>query len=149
MKKLILSLSAVVALSLSATACTKAEAADFSLGYQDNSLIDEEGVTASLGTELNGVRLGVNTFTSSDRLEYYGAYAKLPIYVQNTKFAFTPQAQVDHYRDADEVVGGLGLGVEYAFTDNIRLEVVAMAHEGFDNSSFDGETYTVGMTKTF
>lgn len=149
MKKFASSMSAVLALSALAVACTPATAAEFSLGYQDNSVIDEEGVAASLGTEVNNIRFGLNTFTSSDRLESYGAYAELPINIHRTKFTVTPQLQVDQYREADEVVGGLGLGVEYALTESTRLEAVAMAHEGFDESEFDGETYTVGVTKTF
>lgn len=147
MKKTILALSAVVALSLSA--CSTAEAAEFSLGYQDNTVVGQEGVVASVATEVDGVRLGLTTFTSDGRLESYGGYAGIPIKVQGTKFTFTPQAEVSQYRDESELVGGLGLGVEYALTETTRVDAVAMAHEGFDNSNFDGETYTVGLTKVF
>lgn len=149
MKNIKLAVFGILAMAVTLMGCSRAEAVDFSVGYQDNTVIDKEGVAASVGGEYNNLRLGVNTFTTSDKLESYGVYGKLPIYIQGTRFTVTPQAQVDHYRDADEVVGGLGIGGEFALTDTLRLEAVAMAHKGFDNKDFKGETYTVGLTKTF
>lgn len=149
MKSIKLAVFGILASVLTLAGCTQSKAADFSLGYQNNEVINQEGVVASVGTEYKNIRLGVNTFSTDERLETYGAYVGIPIYIQGTNFTVTPQAQVDHYRELDEVVGGLGLGLEYAFTDTVRLTGVAMVHEGFDDSSIDGESYTVGLTKTF
>jgi len=41
---------------LTLAGCEQAQAVDFSLGYQDNQVIDKEGVVASIGTQTkNGV----------------------------------------------------------------------------------------------
>lgn len=128
----------------------QAQAVDFSLGYQDNQVIDKEGVVASIGTQTkNGVRVGVNTFSTEDKLETYGVYVASPIRLEGSKVFVTPQSQLDHYRDTDSVVGSLGAGVEYHFTKTLRLEGVALAHKGFNDTDVKGETYTVKLTKTF
>lgn len=149
MKNMKLAVMGVLAATMALVGCQQAQALDFALGYQDNTVVDEDGVFASVGSEYKNIRYGVSAFTSSERLESYGAYAKLPLYIHQTRFAVTPQAQVEHYRNADEVVGGLGIGLEYKLSDTLRAEAVAMAHEAFDDSSVDGETYTFSLTKTF
>ena len=135
---------------LTLAGCQRAEAVDFSLGYQDNQVIDKEGVVASIGTQTkNGVRVGVNTFSTEDKLGAYGVYVASPIRLEGSKVFITPQSQLDHYRETDSVVGSLGAGVEYHFTDTLRLEGVALAHKGFNDTDVKGETYTVKLTKTF
>lgn len=135
--------------ALTLLGCQPANAMDFSLGYQDNQVIDKEGVVASAGGEYNNLRYGVTTFATTDKLESYGVYGKMPIYIQGTNFAVTPQIQVDRYRDIKETVGSVGLGGEYAFTKTLRLEAIGMVSKGFDNSDVRGETYTIGLTKAF
>lgn len=137
---------------LAITGCQKAEAVlpvDLGIGYVDNSIIDEEGVEVKVGTELNKFRLGLNSFTTDNRIESLGGYLGVPIYVQNTNLALTPQIRVERYFDLKETTGGVGLGVEYKITDSVRLEGVALANRSFDNSDIKGEIYTVGLTKTF
>ena len=130
--------------------CEKAEAVDFSLGYVDNKVIDKEGVVASIGTQTNsGTRVGINTFSTEDKLETYGVYVASPIRLGVSKVFITPQSQLDHYRDTDSVVGSLGAGAEYHFTNTLRLDGVALAHKGFNDTDVKGETYTIKLTKTF
>ena len=99
MSKIKIAVFGILASVLTLSGCTQAEAVDFSLGYQNNEVINQEGVVASVGTEYKNIRLGVNTFSTDERLETYGAYVGIPIYIQGTSFAVTPQAQVDHYRE--------------------------------------------------
>ena len=110
----------------------------------------KEGVVASIGTQTkNGKRVGVNTFSTEDKLETYGVYVASPIRLEGSKVFITPQSQLDHYRDTDSVVGSLGAGVEHHFTNTLRLEGIALAHKGFNDTDVKGETYTVKLTKTF
>ncbi len=132
--------------------CAQAEAAlpvDLGVGYANNSIIDEEGVEVKVGTEVNKFRLGLNSFTTDNRVESLGGYVGIPIYVQNTNLALVPQIRVERYFDLEETTGGVGLGVEYKITDSVRLEGVALANRSFDSSDVKGEIYTVGLTKTF
>ena len=146
---------AAIASILAFSGCTRAEAVapilplEASVGYVDNGVIDKEGVGINLGTEVNNVRFGLTAFTSSERLESYGAYAGVPFYVQGTKFGVVPQIRVERYRDISETVGGIGLGVEYKLTDTVRFEASGIAAKGFDNSDVDGGIYSLGFTKTF
>lgn len=149
-------LAAVALVSaLAITGCQKAEAAvvalpvDASISYADNTVIDKEGVEVKLGTEVNKFRLGLTGFATDERVESLGGYAGIPIYVQNTRLAVVPQIRVERYFDIEETVGGIGLGLEYKLTDTVRIEGVALANRGFDNSDVRGETYTVGLTKRF
>lgn len=142
-----------VASTLALSGCQRAEAAtlplDTTLGYVHNSVVDKEGVGLNVGTEVNKFRLGVTSFTSSERLESVGAYAGVPIYVQGTRLGVVPQVHVKRYREASETVGGVGLGLEYKLTPTVRLEGSGVFERGFDNSDVKGEVYTVGLTKTF
>ena len=93
--------------------------------------------------------MGVNTFSTEDKLETYGLYVASPIRLEGSKVFITPQSQLDHYHETDSVVGSLGAGVEYHFTNTLRLDGVALAHKGFNDTDVKGETYTVKLTKTF
>lgn len=137
---------------LAFSGCTRAEAAtlvDTNLSYVDNGVIDKEGIAFNLGTEVNDVRFGLTTFSTSQRLESYGAYAGVPIYVQGTKFGVVPQIRLERYRDLGERVGGIGLGVEYKLSNTVRFEASGIASKGFDNSDVNGGVYSVGISKTF
>lgn len=138
---------------LGLSACQRAEAAplplDASITYVDNKIIDEEGVGVNLGTEVNNVQFGLTTFSTDERLESFGAYAGVPIRIHSTRFTVTPQIRVERYRQIEETVGGIGLGVDYNLTETLRLGASGIAARGFDNSDIDGEIYSVGLTKTF
>lgn len=144
-------LSVLLASTLALAACQKAEAApvDVTLGYANNNVINESGLRADIGTEVNNVRFGLSTFTADDRLVSYGAYGQLPIHIHNTKFAVTPQVRVEQYRAESELVGSLGIGLEYQLADTVRVDAVALRSRGFDNNDLDGETYMFGVTKSF
>lgn len=144
-------MSVLLASTLALAACQKAEAApvDVTLGYANNNVINESGLRADIGTEVNNVRFGLSTFSADDRLVSYGAYGQLPIRIHNTKFAVTPQVRVEQYREESELVGSLGLGLEYQLADTVRVDAVALRSRGFDNDNIDGETYMFGVTKSF
>ena len=97
----------------------------------------------------SGTRVGINTFSTEDKLETYGVYVASSIRLDGSKVFITPQSQLDHYRDTDSVVGSLGAGVEHHFTNTLRLEGVVLARKGFNDTDVKGEAYTVGLTKTF
>lgn len=141
-----------VASALALTGCQRAEAAlplDANISYVDNTIIDQEGVGINLGTEVKNVKFGLTTFTSDERLESYGAYAGVPIRIHTTSFTVTPQVRVERYREIEETVGAIGLGLGYKFTDTLSLDATGLVARGFDNSDVDGEIYSVGLTKTF
>ena len=153
MKNIKILTAVALASILGLSACERAEAAtlplDASISYVDNTIIEEEGVGINLGTEVNNVQFGLTTFSTDERLESYGAYACVPVRIHNTRFTVTPQIRVEHYREIDETVGGIGLGVDYNLTETLRLGASGIAAEGFDDSDVDGEIYSVGLTKTF
>lgn len=145
----LLALTSALALS----GCQRAEAAALplkaSVGYVDNTVIDKEGVGLNLGTEASGVEFGLTTLVTEDRMESYGAYAGVPIRIHNTRISLTPQVRVERYREAEETVGGVGLGLGYDLTPSLRLDAVGLVAKGFDDSDVNGEIYTFGLTKTF
>lgn len=143
-------LIATALLAVSASACTRAEAAplDVTLGYTNNNVVDEVGLRADIGTEIKNIRFGLTTFSSDNRLVNYGAYGQLPIRIHETKFAVTPQVRVEQYRDESELVGSLGLGLEYQLASDVRVDAVALVSES-DDETLDGESYMFGVTKSF
>lgn len=124
---------------------------DFTLGYTDNGVIDKEGVTANVGTEVNNIKFGLTTFTSSDKLESYGAYAAVPIRVQGTSLTVLPTVKIEDYREYSKTVGSVGLGLDFAMTDTVSLSALGMTSRSLSGSSdkLRGEVYTLGLTKRF
>lgn len=144
-------LSTVLISALALVACEKAEAApvDVTLGYTNNNVVKDSGLRADIGTEVNNVRFGLSTFSSDNQLVSYGTYGQLPINIHSTKFTVTPQVRVEQYREESELVGGLGIGLEYKLDDTVRVDAVALRSRGFDNDDIDGESYMFGVTKSF
>lgn len=141
---------AVLAITMALLACTRADAApvDVTLGYTNNNVTNESGLRAEIGTSYNNLRYGLTTLTSDNRLVNYGAYGQMPIAIHNTKFSVTPQVRVEQYREESELVGSLGLGLEYALADSVRVDAVALTSKSNDNE-LDGESFMFGVTKSF
>lgn len=155
MKK-ILTTGLMSVLAISAVACSKPAVAqayvnpiNVTVGYQNSKVIDKEGVRAELSTEINGLRLGANVFASEDRGESYGVFGAAPINIKNTNFNIVPRMGVERYREVDETVGLLGVGAEYQFTPTVRADATYTYSKGFDNSDISGDSYLVGLTKSF
>jgi hypothetical protein len=129
--------------------CTKAEAVEASVGYGYNDVIQEEGVKLSLGNETNNIRYGITALANDERVETYGVYAGIPLRVQGTNFEVTPMITTEYYHEAQETIGGVGLGLGYRLSESLRIEGTGTVNRSFDSSDYTGEVYTVGLTKNF
>ena len=144
-------------LAISAVACSKPAVAqayaapiDVTLGYANNDALGKDGLRAELGTELRGVRLGLTSLTSEDRMETYGVYAAVPFQVHNTKLSIVPRIEAERFRQVDESVGSLGIGAEYQMTQNVRADAVYKYSKAFDSDvDLDGNSFLFGVTRTF
>ncbi len=143
----------IFASALAVSGCTRAQAAplDVSVGYQNNEVVNQEGVVIKVGTEVNNIRLGLTTFTSNERLETYGGFIGVPLQVQGTKFSVVPQVYLEQYRKDSDLVGSIGIGGEYQLPKNYRLEAVALASRSLDNYNESGTNgvYSLALTKRF
>ena len=137
------------AAALALVGCEKAEAVEIGVGYVNNSVIDKEGTNLKVGSEWNNVRYGVTTMVSSERVESYGAYLGVPLRLQGVQLEITPTITTEYYDDAEEFVGGVGMNVAYQINKSLFLEAQGTTNRSFDSSSYTGEVYTVGLTKTF
>lgn len=157
MKKILtLGLSSVLAMSV--MACSKPAVAqtayalpiDVTLGYANNNVLEKDGLRAELGTEVRGVRLGLTSLTSEDRMETYGVYGAVPFQVHDTKLSIVPRIEAERYREIDETFGSLGIGAEYQMTPTIRADAVYKYSKAFDSDvDLDGNSFLFGVTKTF
>jgi hypothetical protein len=142
---------AIMASIITLMGCQPANAVplDVTLGYQDNKAIGTDGLRLDVGTEVNNFRFGLTTFSSDEQVESYGAYAAVPLYLQNTKFAITPQVRIEEYRTPRIMMASVGLGLEYALTETVRFDAVALVNHSLKGSGDTTETYMAGITKTF
>lgn len=157
MKK-ILTLGVSAVLAMSVMACSKPAVAqtayalpiDVTLGYANNNVLEKDGLRAELGTEVRGVRLGLTSLTSEDRMETYGVYGAVPFQVHDTKLSIVPRVEAERYREIDETFGSLGIGAEYQMTPTVRADAVYKYSKAFDSDvDLDGNSFLFGITRTF
>ena len=160
------SLVSIAAVGL-ATACTdKAQAAvtidpvEVTLGYENNKVTEGQDGVDSLRAEIGtvsqvgeaNVAYGLTTLTNDSSLRSYGAYAGLPHEVSGTKLTVEPRIAVEQYRTESELVGSVGVGARYELAPTFDVNARAMYSRAFDSEAkdlLDGESYMVGLTKSF
>ena len=134
---------------LTLAGCQKAEAVEIGVGYVDSKIIGVDGASFKVGSEKSGVRYGLTTMVTKDRAENFGVYVGVPFRLKSVQLEFTPTLTTEYYREAGETVGGVGMNIGYRINESLVLESQGMVNRSFDNSDFKGETYTIGLTKTF
>lgn len=129
--------------------CTKAEAVEIGLGYTDNQIINQEGVSVKVGSEYNNIRYGVTAVANDERVETYGVYLGVPLRVQGTQLVLTPTVTTEYYHEARETIGGVGMNVGYRINESLTLEAQGTVNRSFDSSDYTGEVYSVGLVSRF
>lgn len=147
--------ASAVSIALMACSPNTAEASvGVSAGYQNNNVIDEQGLVLDVSTVTDrNIKLGATTLTQvqDSRLLSYGVYAGVPIALQNTDFTVTPSIGVDRYRaDVEDTVGNVALNFDYKF-DTTTFATIQTKYSKDLNSDEElkGESYTFGITKLF
>ena len=149
MKNIKLAVFGILASILTLAGCSKAEAAEFGLGYTDNQIINQEGVNVKVGSEYKNIRYGVSVLATDERAETYGIYLGVPIRLQGTRIELTPTITTEYYHEAQETIGGVGMNVGYRINETLVLEAQGTVNRSFDSSDYTGEVYSVGLVKKF
>lgn len=150
---------------LLASACSREAAAaplDVTVGYENNSVAnqnfgDEDGENAlrvEVGTKNKSEKLnyGLTTLMYDDSLQAYGAYVGIPLGYAGSKFTVEPRIAVEQYRKESELTGSFGVGLMYEIVPTINVTGRYMYTQSLEDSSdfdLDGESYMVGLTKSF
>lgn len=144
--------AAIMAIAISA--CSQSANAqlpvDVTLGYANNNALDKDGLRAEVGTEVRGLRLGVTSLTSDDKLESYGVYSALPMRVSGTKLSIVPRVEVERFKEIKEDVVSVGVGAEYQITPTLRADaLMKYTRDVMSDTDIRGESFLVGVTKRF
>lgn len=116
----------------------------------NNEVADEKVVMMQASTELSNVELGLSTEFDKDTMYTYGAFVGVPLHIQNTNVILTPRLSVDEFRKQNETLYGAGAKLSYVVSPGFTIDGVYAYRDSFDNDvDLDGDTYAVGITKTF
>lgn len=123
-----------------------------SLGYQNNQVVDKEGVVLSYEHKtLNNAVIGLNTVVNTNKSEFisYGAHYGVTL-PTGTPLTLTPMVGFDYYEDIDVPTVSVAGRLNYEVVPTVSLFGTAKYEKDVkSNVNLDGTSYMIGLTKTF